>query len=46
MSEREYYKHVLQKVIAETENEKIKTSEELIQALIFELTELRRTATD
>ncbi|WP_190279468.1 hypothetical protein [Ornithinibacillus gellani] len=37
MSEQEKYKRVLKKVIDATENDKIKTSDELIKTLIMEL---------
>lgn len=38
MGEQEAYKRLLKKVIDETENDKIKSTEELIQKLISELT--------
>ena len=38
MKEQELYKKVLQKIIDATENNKIKTTDEVIQTLIFELT--------
>ncbi|GGN53600.1 MULTISPECIES: hypothetical protein [Oceanobacillus] len=38
MGEQERYKNMLRKIIDETENEKIQTSEELIRTLINELT--------
>lgn len=37
MGEQESYKKILRKLITETENEKIQTSEELIQLLISEI---------
>ncbi|MBM7600525.1 hypothetical protein JOC34_002936 [Virgibacillus halotolerans] len=37
MGEQERYKVMLEKLIADTENEKIQSSEELIQLLINEL---------
>lgn len=37
MSEQEEYKNMLQKLIAETESQKIKSSEELIRLLINEI---------
>ncbi|MFC3041513.1 hypothetical protein ACFOGI_14805 [Virgibacillus xinjiangensis] len=37
MGEQERYKHLLKKVIDETENSKIKSSQELVQTLIREL---------
>ncbi|WP_176555884.1 hypothetical protein [Virgibacillus ndiopensis] len=39
MGEQERYKKMLKKMIDETENFKIQSSEELIQALIYELKE-------
>lgn len=38
MREQEKYKHMMKKVIDQTENHKIQSSEELIQLLINELT--------
>lgn len=38
MKEQEQFKKMLKRVIDATENDKIRTSEELIQTLIFELT--------
>lgn len=38
MVEQERYKDMLKKMIEETENEKFQSSEELIKALIHELT--------
>ncbi|HLR52101.1 MAG TPA: hypothetical protein VK072_04420 [Candidatus Avamphibacillus sp.] len=38
MKEQELYKKVLKKIIDATENNKIKTTDEVIQTLIFELT--------
>lgn len=40
MAEQEHYKKLLKKVIDATENDKIKTPEELIQVLIHELTNI------
>ncbi len=37
MSEQEVYTKILKKMIVKTENESIQTTEELIQALIFEM---------
>lgn len=41
MKEQEQYKKMLKKMIDATENNKIKTTEEMIQTLIFELTHHR-----
>lgn len=38
MREQDRFKNILEKMIKETENHKIKSSQELIQALIYELT--------
>lgn len=38
MKEQEKYKNMLKKVIAATEDNKIKTTDEVIQTLIYELT--------
>ncbi|HEX6594286.1 MAG TPA: hypothetical protein VF095_06835 [Bacillota bacterium] len=38
MVEQEHFKHLLKKVIDATENDKIKTPDELMQVLIHELT--------
>jgi len=38
VKEQELYKKVLKKIIDATENNKIKTTDEVIQTLIFELT--------
>ncbi|CDQ38989.1 MULTISPECIES: hypothetical protein [Virgibacillus] len=37
MGEQEKYKNLLRKVIQETENHKIQTSEEMVKALVHEL---------
>lgn len=37
MSEQEEYKNMLQKLIAETESQQIKSSEELVRMLISEI---------
>lgn len=37
MSEQEIYTKILEKMIAKTENDSIQTSEQLIQALIVEM---------
>lgn len=37
MSEQEIYKKMLKKMIAKAEDDSIQTSEQLIQALIFEM---------
>ncbi|MFD2044977.1 hypothetical protein ACFSTA_14930 [Ornithinibacillus salinisoli] len=39
MREREYLKYMLKKVIEETENNEIKTSDELVQTLINHLSD-------
>lgn len=38
MSEQEKYKNMLRRVIEETESHKIKSSQELVQTLVSELT--------
>lgn len=45
MSEREHFKRVLEKVINDTENNRIQTSKELIEALIYELSNIEKLVT-
>ncbi len=43
MREQEVYKQMLKKMIAKTENNSIQTSEQLIQALITEISNNKQT---